>query len=156
MTIQERLAKALNALPDVFSSVQWGGRAYKLPGPGGSRKKPKLLAHVTLAEDGKAVFIDFKLKKVRAAEVIRQHAWIAPHSFRTLAPSGWIATEVRTLTQCRIVIELLKESRALYPHAAEPSKNRNTSASGKDTVARRIDHVMREREDAGWRPQRDM
>ena len=39
--ILESLAAALNAMPDVFSTPQWGGRAYKLPGPGSrGTKKP--------------------------------------------------------------------------------------------------------------------
>ena len=44
------VAKVLNALPGVFSTPQWGGRAYKLP-RGGNSGKPKLLAHVTPVDD---------------------------------------------------------------------------------------------------------
>ena len=34
-TVLSRLHDLLSALPDVFSTAQWGGRAYKVPGPGG-------------------------------------------------------------------------------------------------------------------------
>jgi hypothetical protein len=66
--IQDLIAAALNALPGVFSTVQWGGRAYKV-GP----RKPKafkLLAHVYLTRDEDAVCVDFKLPKQRAASVV--------------------------------------------------------------------------------------
>jgi len=150
----ERVAAALNAMPDVFSTLQWGGRAYKLPGPGGSRRKPKLLAHVVLEKDGKAIFIDFKLPKDRARGVIKSLAWIKPHSFRTLAPSGWVAATIQTKRQCDEAIKLLLESRAVHPlmKATEDRPALDQSRAASNAVARRIESVMRDKRASGWRP----
>lgn len=157
--IQESISAALNKLPDVFSTVQWGGRAYKLPGPGGNRKKPKLLAHTWLNDEGDAVGISFKLDRKRAAEVVDQfRGWIAPHSFRTLAPSGWVTAEVRTKSQCTAAIKLLTESRALYADSeAPPSSPAPPARPGKPkpeihAIDRRIDLILREKKAAGWSP----
>src|SRR5688572_30491941 len=78
--IQEQIASALGKLPGVFSTVQWGGRAYKLPSPNGNRKKPKLLAHVYMDKSGKALFVDFKLEREHARQVVDECDWIKPHS----------------------------------------------------------------------------
>jgi len=166
--IQESLARALNALPGVFSSVQWGGRAYKLPGPGSrGLKRPVLLAHVWIEKGGESVGVAFKLDRQRAKTVLRQHDWLAPHSFRTLAPSGWITAEIRTKAQCRIMLDLLRESRSLHPmptaedataatRSGKPSRNRKRGpATSDDPIARRIDSVLQRKREEGWRPQAD-
>jgi hypothetical protein len=155
--IQELIAGALNALPGVFSTVQWGGRAYKLPGPNGNRKKPRLLAHVWLSDDGDHVGLSFKLQKKRAEEVVDQFGWITPHSFRTLAPSGWITAEVRTKAQCRIIAKLLAECRAQFPvDDVQPQKSaatRRGKPDGEvDVVTRRIEAVVRQKRAEGWSP----
>ena len=72
--------RILSDLPDVFSTAQWGGRAYKLPNPNGDRSKPKLLAFVVVARDGDAVSVGFKLDRQRAPNVIEQYKWVAPDS----------------------------------------------------------------------------
>lgn len=155
--IQESIAKALNALPEVFSTVQWGGRAYKLPGPNGNRKKPRLLAHVWLSDDGGHVGLSFKLAKNRAREVVDQFDWIQPHSFRTLAPSGWITAEVSAKPQARTVIVLLEEchagmipSKKVEHSAATSGRGRPAGTSSED--ARRIDTVLRQKRADGWTP----
>ena len=161
--IQAALAKALNALPDVFSTVQWGGRAYKLPGPGSrGTRKPVLLAHICIEKDELSISIGFKLEPKRAKAMMRQHKWITPHSFRTLAPSGWIVADVRTMAQCKTVIALLRESRAAHP-VAEPALSRNATArggkrasvTGDDSEAKRIDAVLRRKREEGWKPRED-
>ena len=80
----------LAALPGVFSSAQWGGRAYKLPGPNGSRSRPKLRAFVSPSRDGRAVGVSFKLPPARAANIIEMHNSMADplhfsHALRGLA-----------------------------------------------------------------------
>ena len=146
----------LNDLPGVFSTPQWGGRAFKLPGPGGNRKKPKLVAHVYLTNDEKAVGIAFKLPKERAAALVEQHDWIEPHSFRTLAPSGWIVAHVTQKRQINMLSKLLIESREQYPKTEEPTdeaQSRETATgSSSGPVARHIDRVMREAKLEGWSP----
>jgi hypothetical protein len=154
----EEIGKALGALPGVFSTVQWGGRAYKLPGPGGNRNKPKLLAHVWMTKAGDAVGVDFKLAKERAVEVVDQHDWIRPHSFRTLAPSGWVSAKIRTAKQAASLKRLLGESRSLYGKTAEPDPvpardDPGAGASpGASPIARKIDAVMRQAAAEGWKP----
>ena len=146
--IQARVSSILNGLGGVFSTPQWGGRAYKLPGPGGSRSKPKLLAHVTTSREGDAVTASFKLEKARAVEVVERYRWIEPHSFRTLAPAGWVTARVTTRRQVTTLAKLLPESRALYG-AAEPKPGRTGTA---DPAVGRIDRVMRAARAEGWSP----
>lgn len=162
--IQAALAAALGAMPDVFSAVQWGGRAYKLPGPGSrGKRKPLLLAHVWLEKDESGIGVAFKLPPARAQAMVRTHVWIAPHSFRTLAPSGWVTASIRTKAQCKTLIELLRESRALHPIAdatsteSNPTARRgNRDADGQgDATIRRIDAILNQRKEEGWRVRDD-
>ncbi len=144
------IGAVLNGLPGVFSTVQWGGRAYKVPGPSG-RSKARLLAFVSTDDDGPDAFISFKLKPPRARELVDRHDWIEPHSFRTLAPAGWLTARVRTNRQLAIIADLLRESRTLYAPAAEtePKPSRH------DDAARRIDQVMSNLRASGWSPPQD-
>lgn len=162
--IQEALASALNALPDVFSTVQWGGRAYKLPGPGSrGKKRPVLLTHVCITRQRDAISLGFRLEKSRARQIIRQHPWIKPHSFGKLKNTGWVEMEVQTMAQCKVVIALLRESRMLHPMPqppetsggprSKPARSRKRGRVDKDDpVARRIDSVLSRKRDEGWRP----
>jgi predicted DNA-binding protein (MmcQ/YjbR family) len=152
----------LNGLPGVFSTVQWGGRAYKVPGPG-TGSKAKLLAFVSCDDDGQGVYVSFKLKPKRAHEVVDRHDWVEPHSFRTLAPSGWVSARLRTKRQLAALAPLLQESRELYaPVGAtetNPSRQRQSAsasapAPGAD-AAKRIEHVMNNLRAAGWSPPQD-
>ena len=162
--IQKSLAKALNAMPGVFSTVQWGGRAYKLPGPGSrGMKKPALLTHVCLNKAEDAVCLGFRLEKTRGRAVMRQHSWIKPNSFGSLKNTGWVETEIRTKAECKVIIALLRESRSLHPipETALPAEKPKTARRGKRAAdaeddsgnARRIDAVLRRKRDEGWRPQ---
>ncbi len=145
------VSSILNELGGVFSAPQWGGRAYKLPGRGGSRSKPKLLAFVGTSREADAVTVMFKLEKARAAEVVERYRWIEPHSFRTLAPAGWVTARVTTRRQVTTLAKLLPESRALYGAAEpEPAWSRNA-----DPVVGRIDRVMRAARAEGWSPPAD-
>ena len=147
----------LAALPDVFSTAQWGGRAYKLPGRGGSRTRPKLLAFVAPTKDGEAVGVSFKLGPDRAAEVIARHEWIAHHSFPSMASSGWVSAAVSMKRQLRTLSTLLAQSRALYPASADDADESRATAGpgGSGLVARRIDRVMKEARAEGWSPPAD-
>jgi hypothetical protein len=157
------IGSSLGELPDVFSTAQWGGRAYKVPGPGGSRNRPKLLAFVCLTRDEKAVSVSFKLPKDRAAAAVDRHAWIEPHDFGSLARSGWVAARLTTRRQWQSLRPLIQASRQLYPRTEpEPeteAESRRPARQGSDSSrsheARRIDRVMREAADAGWSPGED-
>ena len=156
--VQDLIASELGKLPDVFSTVQWGGRAYKLPGPRGNRKKPKLLAHVCLDQSGETLCVDFKLERSHARQVIEDFGWIKPHSFRTLAPSGWVSAEVRTKSQCKQLIVLLRASRALHPmpETTPDAEPRNRKRRGEEVaVVQRIGAVVRDKRSSGWSPDRD-
>jgi hypothetical protein len=150
--LQETIAAALNAMPGVFSTVQWGGRAYKV----GTPKKFKLLTHICLVVDERAVGLGFKLKKDRAAKVVDEFDWITPHSFRTLASSGWLEARVWTKSQAKVIVELLNESRELYPAVEsqeKPARNRRRSSSAEgEIVVQRLDAVIAAKRSEGWRP----
>ena len=145
------LNDALLALPGVFSTAQWGGRAYKLPRGGSASAKPKLLAFMLLADEGEAVSVSFKLPPERAAALVERHAWLAPHSFRTLAPSGWVSATITNKRTAGPLLHLVTESRSLYPtEIIEPIST--PAKTGSDPVARHIDVVMREAVESGWTP----
>ena len=161
--IQEALSKALNTMPGVFSTVQWGGRAYKLPGPGTrGKKKAVLLTHVCLNKAGDAVCLGFRLEKRRAKAVIKQYEWVKVNSFGSLGKSGWVEMAITTKAQCKVTTALLRESRALHAMPEETPKERTRSRRGKRTkdaernvVARRLESVLRNKREEGWRPDRD-
>jgi hypothetical protein len=153
-----------NGMPAVFSTPQWGGRAYKLPGRDGDRGKPRLLAHITMRRAADAVNVDFKLPPDRAAAEIDRLQWLSPHSFRTLAPAGWVTATLSDRRRVRSLARLLAESRALHgetetlqpsaPHAVEACVARSDESTS-DGVARRINRVMREANVDGWTPDAD-
>ncbi len=148
----EELSATLQGLPNVFSTPQWGGRAYKLPGPGGSTAKPKLVAFVGLDAAAGAVEISFKLPPPRAKEVRKRHSWIVPHSFATLAPSGWLTARLTTKRQLATLKKLLAESRSLFGTRQEVSCEPARTGSTSGAIARRIDRVMRElKEEGRWK-----
>ncbi len=153
--ILDELSSSLNALSGVFSTPQWGGRAYKLPGPGGSRNRPKLLAVVHPSKTAGAVEVSFKLEQQRAKAIISQYDWIVPHSFRTLAPSGWVTARVSTKRQLTALTRLLKESHALHPTTAKRTDGPARSRASSTVAARRIDRVMSELQARGWSPPAD-
>jgi len=149
----EGLNGRLEELPGVFSTPQWGGRAYKVGDP----KKPKLVAHVVVAEGGQGISVGFKLPKERAEDVVERHDWIERSSFGSLGRSGWVSARLTRKRDLSVLEKLLAESRSLHPVAmAEPSSTPPRRPGGNSgsasAVARRIDKVMsRERPD-GWEP----
>ena len=148
----EELAAILNGLPAVFSTPQWGGRAYKVRK--GSAGKFKLLAHVTV--NGRSVHIGFKLPPQRARDVVEQYDWIEPSSFRTLAPSGWVSAGFTTKRQLAVLRKLLAESHEL--HGVKPDEKparKKTAATDTSPAARHIDRVMGEIAADGWSPASD-
>ena len=149
------LSSWLNSLPGVFSTPQWGGRAYKVPGPNGNPKKPKLVAFVALNKPRDAIGVQFKLPGPRAAQVVDDHDWISPHSFRTLAPAGWVSAKVTGKRQLTVLAKLLAESRALYPAVEKTQADPKERSTRSDAVSRRIDQVMGEMQADGWRPPGD-
>ena len=156
--ILEDLAVALSGLSGVFSTPQWGGRAYKLPGPNGNLKKPKLLAHVGITKDQSSIYVAFKLSQQLAVEVVEKYDWIEPHSFRTLAPAGWVTASVTTKRQVAILRKLLAESRLLYPAIeveAKVNARKRKKATGNDGTSFQIDKVMGALAAEGLRPMDD-
>lgn len=149
------LSRQLNSLPGVFSTPQWGGRAYKVPGPNGNPDKPKLVAFVAMNKARDAIGVQFKLPRPRAEQVIDGHDWISPHSFRTLAPAGWVSAKVTGKRQLTVLAKLLAESRALYPTVPKTQVDPKERSTGSDAVSRRIDQVMGEVQAEGWRPRGD-
>jgi hypothetical protein len=156
----EEIGAAARALPDVFSTAQWGGRAYKVPGPGGNVRRPKLVAFVATTKEGDAVGVSFKLPPDRATETIDRYAWIEPHAFGTLGRTGWVSARVSQKRQLGVIGRLLKETRGLYPvqegkveeeaEAGAPAARRPGRPASAEAV--RIDRVMGEARAAGWVP----
>lgn len=151
--ILEQLNDDLASLPGVFSTPQWGGRAYKLPDANGKRSKPKLVAHVSINKAGDAIGVSFKLDRARAEEVVDRHGdWIQPHSFRTLAPSGWVSARVTKKTQVRVLAKLLAESHSQYPQVDLRSTETASSRRSRAGATTQIDRVMGELKAEGLAP----
>ncbi|MCP3903641.1 MAG: MmcQ/YjbR family DNA-binding protein [Planctomycetes bacterium] len=156
--MNERLGKLLEGLngrleelPGVFSTAQWGGRAYKVGNP----KKPKLVAHVVVDRDGRAITVAFKLPKERAEDAVDRHEWVEPSSFGSLGRSGWVSAKLTRKRDLTVLAKLLAESRALYPvtNAPPPTTPAHSGAgAGSNAIARRIDRVMGEIRPDGWEP----
>ncbi len=150
--ILEEISRGVSRLDGVFSTPQWGGRAYKLPGRGGNRKKPKLVAFVSVNDNDDAITVSFKLMPSRAEEVIEKYGWIEPHGFRTLAPSGWVTACVSTKRQLKPLLRLIEESRAQYPVQEEPTAVIEVKRGVGSQIARHIDGVMKDIGADGWKP----
>jgi hypothetical protein len=150
------LAALLNGFPAVFSTPQWGGRAYKVRR--GSSGKPKLLAFVAPDEAADGVTVSFKLPPPDARAQTERRDWIAPHSFRTLAPSGWLTARVRTKRQLAVLGKLLEASHGLHGAAGATSAEADAAPATRkkgDAAAVRIERVLREAADEGWTPRSD-
>ncbi len=153
----DQLAAVLNGLPNVSSTPQWGGRAYKVAStPAG---KVKMLAFVAINGEGDAVHVSFKLRPPEAENHVERHDWIEPHSFRTLAPSGWLTATVSTKRQIGPLKKLLTQSHALYAtSSAEPPQTGGSTSGGStsgSSEVRHIQRVMDEVRDGGWTPKSD-
>lgn len=152
------ISSLLNDLPDVFSTPQWGGRAYKLPGPNGSLKKPKLLAFVVMTRDQDAVSVVFKLPKSLSDETPQRFGWIEPFNFGNWKNAGWINARITDGRQLRTLKRLLKECRALFPDQIPQPETASGAASHmtSDSVASRIDRVVTKAIAEGWSPPDEM
>lgn len=175
--LRQAMAEIALALPGVFESPQWGGWVYKVVGRGGTKKTSskaggaKMLCFIV---DGKnhGWHCQFKLpgssEEGRAAEVVAKTKWVEVHPWKTLGPSGWVVARPRTPTQLKKLAALLAESRSLLPvyeesgaesakgdrDTAEPSNKKRGMSTGINPgapVARRIESVMREAAESGWR-----
>ncbi len=146
------IGSLLNDLPDVFSTPQWGGRAYKLPGLNGSLKKPKLLAFVVMTRDKEAVSVVFKLPKSLSDEIMQRFDWIEAFSFGNWKNAGWIDARLTDGRQLRTLKRLLKECRGLFPDQKNQPETQTGVASpaSSDSVARRIDRVVKKAIADGW------
>ena len=112
--ILDTLAGVLNGMDCVFSTPQWGGRAYKVARPdeaqgkGKGKSKGKIVAFMALDRAGKAVQVSFKIPPADAQDACERYDWIEPHLFRTLAPSGWVTATVATKRQVGTLNGFLK------------------------------------------------
>ena len=113
------------------------------------------MAFVALNDARDAIGVQFKLTKDRAGQAIDDYDWIKPHSFRTLAPAGWVSARVTGKRQLNVLAKLLAESRALYPAVVESKVDMVNRSDGSDGVSKRIDDVMREMRAEGWQPPND-
>ena len=152
------VSDTLRAMPATFSTVQWGGRAWKRPV---GRAKGKLVAFVALTDDDRAVHVSFKLDPTRAADEVDRRDWIEPHSFRTLSPSGWVTATLRTKRQLVALKKLIAESYALHGPPPEPPAEPDRpsagsmGAGGAGGAGRHIDQVMGAVRAEGWQPADD-
>jgi len=152
--IQEELAAILNTLAGVFSTPQWGGRAYKVPRPSAAGKA-RMLAFMAITGDADAVQVSFKIPLPDAEAAVEQHDWIAPHSFRTLAPAGWLTATVSTKRHVRALGTLLRRSHAMYRvDTGDTGETRCPTPSASGGMGH-IDRIMDKARSEGWTPRSD-
>ncbi len=157
--ILDTLAAVLAGMDGVFSTPQWGGRAYKVGRPDGAHRKGKgkgkIVAFMALDGAGKAVQVSFKIPPTDAQTACERYDWIEPHSFRTLAPSGWLTATVATKRRVGTLTSFLKQSHAMHGvRVATPSEPAGWSRAADDDASR-IDRVMGQVRDDGWSPRSD-
>ncbi len=152
LSLIDEVGRMLNALPDVFSTVQWGGRAYKVA-LAANRAKFKLLAHVSAPETGRGVNVEFKLPPAEARQAIDRFAWVRPHGFRTLAPAGWVHASITQRRQVSALKRLLDSSRAQFPSLSSEVEPSTTEAVARQTGS--LDRTLRLLRADGWRPRAD-
>ena len=159
--ILHTLATVLNGMDGVFSTPQWGGRAYKVARPDGagtrgrSDPKGKIVAFMALDGAGKLVQVSFKIPPADAQDACEQFDWIQPHSFRTLAPSGWVTATVGSKRHLGTLTRLLEQSYALHGVRAAGPTDTAGSSRATDADTGHIDRVMDKVRDDGWSPQSD-
>ncbi len=142
----------LNALPGVFSTVQWGGRAYKLPGRNGSTKKPRLLAFVTMTKEEDAINVVFKLPGERSTHAKERFAWVGPFEFGKWEKSGWISARITQKRQLSPLKKMLAECHAMFPVPEIVSESASPTSSSNPVVSR-LNRVMAEARADGWEPE---
>lgn len=152
----EKLDAKLRKIADVDYADQWGGRAYKLPGKDGSRKKPRLLAYVEHAKSGKHLSLEFKLPPEVGAAVISKHKWIDVHPWPNMGGSGWVQAKLTKATQIDCVASLVIEARKQFGEVKRPPKVPDEPASTVTTpLGRRIEEATRAaKADGKWRADR--
>ncbi|MEE8460127.1 MAG: hypothetical protein V3S08_09635 [Phycisphaerales bacterium] len=159
--ILDTLAAVLNGMDGVFSTPQWGGRAYKVARPGAARTqgksepKGKIVAFMALDGSGKAVQVSFKIPPDDARSACERYDWIQPHSFRTLAPSGWLTATVASKRHVGALTRLLVQSHALHGVLATGPTETAGASRATDADASHIDRVMDKVRDDGWSPRSD-
>jgi len=105
--------------------------------------------------DGKAVQVSFKIPPADAHDACERYGWIEPHSFGTLAPSGWVTATVSTKRQVGTLSRFLKQSHAMHGVRAAAPPGPAAASRSADLDAGHIDRVMDKVRDDGWSPQSD-
>ena len=140
------LNEYLLAFKQVFSSIQWGGKAYKLPDIKGNKSKPKLFVFTQIDEKNNALIADFKLPLEVAANAVEKHAHLTPSPFSNWAKTGWVSARFTTTRQLTSTKPLFKIS---YDNLPKPSISpsskptpQSASPSSTSPVAQKIDTIM--------------
>ncbi len=153
----DKLDAKLRRIADVDYADQWGGRAYKLPGKDGSRRKPRLLAYVEQAKSGKHLSLEFKLPPEVGARAMRRHKWIGEHPWPSLGGAGWVQAKLTKAAQvapaAALVVEARKQFGEVKAQPVEAPDDANAKAGS--SIARRIAEATRTAKAEGkWRADR--
>ncbi|QQE10164.1 hypothetical protein JD969_11660 [Planctomycetota bacterium] len=151
----EHMESYLFSLEHVFATIQWGGKAYKLPDAKGKKSKPKLFIFSTLDKDdqGEYLHAEFKLPLEQANNAVEKYDWLGFSTFGTWAKNGWCSARVRNKRQLNALHKLFAITYESLPkpiseQKTSPSKvSRSKSKKATNTdisspIARKIDRVM--------------
>ncbi len=139
-----KLHELLESFDGVWSSPQWGGRAYKI----GPQRKPKLFAFVY--EDKGRCMVEFKLPPEAAGQAVQRYRWVVRHPWSNLRRSGWVQVTFQRSAQLGPLGKLLTQTRQLFASTSTPVRDKPRA---RDPVAARIESVMRQARQRGLRPQ---
>ena len=148
--ILEKMEAFLFKLPHVFATVQWGGKAYKLPNTKGDKTKPKLFIFSTLGSDDSGPFLhaEFKLPRQHADHAVKKYDWLAFSTFGNWAKSGWCSAKIRQPAQLKPLLTLFQIAYDNLPKPDPETSKRQSKTSNKQQqttsspVARKIDRIM--------------
>ncbi|QDU35417.1 hypothetical protein KS4_34980 [Poriferisphaera corsica] len=150
----EKMETFLFSLPHVFATIQWGGKAYKLPDTKGNKSKPKLFIFSTLGsdDDGSYLHAEFKLPLQQANDAVEKYDWLNFSTFGNWAKNGWCSAKIRKTAHLKPLLALFKITYENLPKPAEtsepktakrPSNSKNKQQQTTSSpIARKIDRVM--------------
>ncbi|WP_432798265.1 hypothetical protein [Poriferisphaera sp. WC338] len=114
----------------VFSTVQWGGKLYKVPDKKLGRKKPKMFVFVnivTVEEKGKQVeklTTFFKMPQVEGDAAVKKYGWIRYSTFGQSGQKGWLDAMIENRRSLGVLKKLV-----IHTYDALPKPETDSAAS---------------------------
>ena len=128
------LDEFLATFDHVFSTVQWGGKLYKIPDPKRGRKKPKMFVFIKIPNDhnnsqaGKHLAAFFKLPDKPAQDAVKKYDWLTFSTFGDWGKKGWLDAQINNKRSLGVLKRLLTIT---YQQLPLPEQHASTQQSAK-------------------------